>query len=141
MAGRGYLLGMGERTKPQFPHPGELNDRVYAAFMGHGPIIGPPPVKKHGRIDRWASWLGPRFESYYQRFRRFCMESLQSPAARARLLPLLSQARKRWREAGERFISTTLQGRPTLHGPGRTRPAPDPRAGQLNSGRVHPAKV
>jgi hypothetical protein len=105
---------MGERKKSRFPVPSDHDKRVYAAFMGHDPIVAPPePAAK----DPWCAWTA-RLTIYCKRhWERLCRAYQQaniSPALRQRVGPLLVQAQQRWIEAGRRLLSKAAPRRAGL---------------------------
>lgn len=126
---------MGERKKPRFPVPSEHDKRVYAAFMGHEPVVSPPePAPK----DPWSAWtarLIVYFRRHWERLRRAYQQANISPALRERVGPLLVQAQRRWIEAGQRFLS---KASPHRAEPNATITHPDQLRSLGNPGRLRP---
>jgi hypothetical protein len=120
---RGYRIGMGERKKPPLPRRGEHDSLIYAAFMGHTPVVCPPAPEPESRIGKIRVRLNAFSAAQWKRACQACTESILSPAVRSRLMPLLAQAKKRWMEAGERLIARTVARPPSTTPSNTVRPS------------------
>lgn len=112
---------MGNRDFRHYPKPQDHSLKVYSAIIGHKPTVAPdgkmivhPPGAGfwYHACLKWAD------------LRRTLARTQLSPAVRARLLPLLGRALKRWQEACNRFASAPSQSiKPVARSrPSRARP-------------------
>jgi len=105
------------------PRREEVNAAIFSAIVGPPTLISPDDVANRPpafRISRWTITLPQWAQRVWQ-------DSHLHPQVRARLLPLLDQARKRWCEARDRLHSHPDQSRCDAAVPGSNVDGPRPR--------------